>query len=360
MRSLIQHLLAAVIAIASAATAFAQTGSLFEIRELAAQSRYEEAYQRLESYLETRPADEQARLLKGVLLTRLERVDDAINVFRHLAEDNPNLAEPHNNLAVLLAAQGRFEEARQSLLQAIALRPDYAIARENLGDIYARLADIEYRRAHQIDRDNARAREKAETMATLFEPIEAVETAARPSPENAGAPESETPDPPSAAATASTASAPSPGCLVVTGMENAAAVDTLASWLGSRGARVIETGTREVEQITSYQIYVPPLPDRDQAKAQVANMKQSGVTDLYVIGSGSLKNGISLGIYVTESASGRRMAGLRDMGYEVRRRPRFETVLTRFVEADITAAALGEVDIRRNFPDYTAESSSCR
>lgn len=358
----IKHLLMVVIAMASVGSVLAQTASLSEIRELATQSRYEEAYQQLGSYLEARPADEQARLLEGVLLTRLDRIDDAINVFTRLAEDNPNLAEPHNNLAVLFAAQGRFDEARRSLLSAIALQPDYDIARENLGDVYARLADIEYRRAHRINRDNLRAKEKAETIATLFESIEARAATAPPAVETTDAEKPATQRQPRAAPATgmTTSSATSRKCIVISGLADTAGADIVAAWLEDRGATVTDRGSREAEQITSYQIYIPPLGDRGAAKTLAAKMKQSGITDLYVISSGSLTNGISLGIYVTASASGRRMAELREMGYDVRRRPRFESVISGFVEADVTDANIDEADVGRKFPDYILESSPCR
>ena len=356
MRTLITSLLVTALAIGFVHSASAQTTSLSDIRNLASQSRYEDAYRQLQAYLERQPADEQARLLEGVLLTRLNRVDDAIDAFRRLTEDNPNLAEPHNNLAVLYAAKGRFEAARESLLQAIALNPDYRIARENLGDVYARLADIEYRHALRLDQTNARIHNKAETVATLFEPIAANEATGTTSIPAETPPVPEVPAP-SAIVSAEPAKR---SCVMVDGIEDRDAVDTVVSWLEGHGARNIETGNREAQEITSYQIYVPPLPGRGEAKATAARMKESGIDDLYVIGSGELKNGISLGIYVTESASGRHMAKIRDMGYDARRRPRFDTRAVFHVEADLSAATIDAADISRKFSDLSTEAIPCR
>jgi len=57
------------------------------------------------------------------------------------------LPEPYNNLAVLLAAQGRIDRARDLLETALRHDPSYAVAHENLGDVFLRLAQREYERA---------------------------------------------------------------------------------------------------------------------------------------------------------------------------------------------------------------------
>lgn len=340
------------------APAYGQTSSLSDIRELAAQARYADAYRQLEIYLEARPADEQARLLRGVLLTRLNRVDEAIEAFRRLAEDNPNLAEPHNNLAVLFAAQGRFEEARRALLDAVELQPEYDIARENLGDIYARLADIEYRRAHRANRGNVRAREKAETIGRLFESIRASEAVATPLPEPASEPMTA-----SSVATATTVETDEPAqrCLTLSSVVRAweAVGDEITDWLESRGAKIISTGLNEEGVPAGFQIHVPPMPDRGQAVALMEKMKQSGVTHLYMIESGALTGGISLGVYKTESASGRRMAKLREMGFEVERRELFETSTTFEIEVDVSQSNLNPAEVKETFSDFDAEPTPC-
>ncbi|HEY5700796.1 MAG TPA: tetratricopeptide repeat protein [Gammaproteobacteria bacterium] len=335
-----------------------QSSSLSEIRDLTAQGRYQDAYRQLETYIETRPADEQARLLRGVLLTRLNRVDEAIDAFQQLARDNPNLAEPHNNLAVLFAAQGRFEEARRALLDAIALQSDYDIARENLGDIYARLANIEYRRAHEVNRNNIRAREKAETIGKLFESIRASEAVATPLPEPATEP---VPEPSAASAPTVATGDPAERCLIISSVIRAWEVEgkEITAWLERRGARIIKTGLNEEGVAAGFQIHVPPLPDREQANALVEKMKQSGVTHLYLIESGALAGGISLGVYKTESASARRMAKLRELGFEVERRELLETSTTFEIEVDVRRSNLEPAEVNQTFADFDAEPTPC-
>lgn len=64
-----------------------------------------------------------------------------------MTEDFPELPEPYNNLAVLHAASGQIDRARELLETALRHDPSYFTAHENLGDIYVRLALRAYERA---------------------------------------------------------------------------------------------------------------------------------------------------------------------------------------------------------------------
>jgi tetratricopeptide (TPR) repeat protein len=132
--------------------AYAQ--GLNEARKLLEAKRYDEAIARLAALSKERPREAQARFLKAVAESDTGRTQDAVATLRALLADFPELPEPRNNLAVLYAAQGNYPLARQELELAIAAAPDYAIAHENLGDVYARLAAAEYERAVALDKTN--------------------------------------------------------------------------------------------------------------------------------------------------------------------------------------------------------------
>ena len=70
------------------------------------------------------------------------------------------MPEPHNNLAVAVCAQGRVDLARARARARGAAAPDYGIAHENLGDVYARLAAAQYERAATLDKNNKTAAAK--------------------------------------------------------------------------------------------------------------------------------------------------------------------------------------------------------
>ncbi len=108
------------------------------------------------------------RFLKGLILTRLNELDQARDLFVELTQQHPDLPEPYNNLAVIYASQGEFEKARESLLQAISTHPSYATAHENMGDIYAKMASKAYNQALELDSDNTSAKAKLSLVNDLF------------------------------------------------------------------------------------------------------------------------------------------------------------------------------------------------
>lgn len=100
--------------------------------------------------LKTRPADAQLHFVRGLALVALQRSDEAESTFRRLTQDYPELPEPHNNLAYVLAARGDLDGARIALDDAVRALPDYALAHENLGDILVRLAARHYADAARL------------------------------------------------------------------------------------------------------------------------------------------------------------------------------------------------------------------
>ena len=98
------------------------------------------AWQRLDQALAVPPGDTRLRFLKGVMLSETGRAAEASTLFERLTQEFPDLPEPYNNLAVLLAAAGNLDGARAQLEAALRLDPSYRTAHENLGDVFLRLA----------------------------------------------------------------------------------------------------------------------------------------------------------------------------------------------------------------------------
>lgn len=132
------------------------------------QGNHSSALAKIETVVAGNPRDARARFLKGLILTEQNRPADAIKVFSALTEDFPELPEPYNNLAVLYASQGQFDKSRKSLEMAIRTHPSYAIAHENLGDVYAKMASEAYDKALQLDGSNAAAQTKLALIKDLF------------------------------------------------------------------------------------------------------------------------------------------------------------------------------------------------
>lgn len=182
-----------------------------EAQAMINQGRLDAALQRLDVQLKKAPQDAEARFLRGLVLTRLKRTEEAIKAFADITRDYPQLPEPYNNLAVLYAQQGDYEKARDALEAALATHPSYATAHENLGDIYAALAGAAYNRALALDEGNQTVRNKLSFVNSLSpkdgRPVPPPAVASTPS---SSAPAAVMPSPvaPTPAATPATALAP--------------------------------------------------------------------------------------------------------------------------------------------------------
>jgi tetratricopeptide (TPR) repeat protein len=148
----------------------AYAAKLREAQGLVAQKRYADAIAILDALTAAHPHEPQARFIKGVALMDEARNDEAIAQYRGLVAEFPELPEPHNNLAVLYARKGEYTLARDELERAIEAAPDYAIARQNLGDVYVRLAEIEYQRAVDLDKTNRGAAGRLELVKKIETP----------------------------------------------------------------------------------------------------------------------------------------------------------------------------------------------
>jgi len=160
--------LVAALLLASQMHASFAANSYEDASKLFKQGSYAEALEKIETVIAANPRDARARFLKGLILTEQSKPADAIKVFSALTEDYPELPEPYNNLAVLYASQGQYDKARKSLEMAIRTHPSYAIAHENLGDVYAKMASEAYDKALQLDRSNAAAQTKLAMIKDLF------------------------------------------------------------------------------------------------------------------------------------------------------------------------------------------------
>jgi Flp pilus assembly protein TadD len=143
-----------------------------DINQLYRKGDLSAALSRADQFLAKNPKDAQVRFLKGLILTDQGKSAEAIQVFAGITEDYPELPEPYNNLAVLYAADGKYDAAKNALEMAIHTYPNYATAYENLGDLYAKMASQAYDKAVQIDSSN----KSAQTKLTLIKEMMAAQS----------------------------------------------------------------------------------------------------------------------------------------------------------------------------------------
>jgi len=157
MRHLI---LFAVTCALMAISAGARADLYSDVNRLIQSGQWDKAQQQVSQRLKTAPTDPQMRLLLSRIQDAQGQTQAAMDTLQALTQSFPELAEPHNNLAVLLARENRHADALASLQAAIQARPDYAIALENMGDVYAAMASNAYAKALQITPQQRRIQNK--------------------------------------------------------------------------------------------------------------------------------------------------------------------------------------------------------
>lgn len=208
----------------------AAAGDVDEMSKLMQRGALKEALSLADGVLASKPQDASMRFMKGVVLVGLERKQEAAAVFVALTRDFPKMAEPHNNLGVLQAGNGEYEKARQSLQRAVQLTPGYAVAHENLGDLYASLSALSYEKAAQFDAANARTKSKLTLARSL---TSAVMAGTAP----AGPVVLPTAVPATAAAAAPPAARPQAASVAAMTADEKSVLDVLTRWAGAWSAR---------------------------------------------------------------------------------------------------------------------------
>jgi len=132
--------LTAAAALAFAAWVSAQTPEAESVRLKLMQGNLPGALSTVQTALVGKPNDAQLRFLLGVVWMDMGRDAQALELFRQLNQQYPELPEPLNNLGLLQARGGQLESALQSFQAALLADPVHRAARSNLGQVHLMLA----------------------------------------------------------------------------------------------------------------------------------------------------------------------------------------------------------------------------
>jgi tetratricopeptide (TPR) repeat protein len=127
-----------------------------DVERLVKARQFQEAVNLINQQLKANPRNVQIRFVKARLQIEMRKFDDAKKTLVEITQQFPELPEPYNNLAAIAANQGNWIEARDYLELALKLRPTYAIAAANLGEIYIRLGAQAYENAAKGAQTNQR------------------------------------------------------------------------------------------------------------------------------------------------------------------------------------------------------------
>ena len=177
-RIFVTALLLCSVLLSRAAAATAE--ELADVTRLHRAGQTAAAIERADRVLAANPKDAQMRFLKSVLLADSGRSSEAEVLLQQIAQDYPELAEPHNNLAAIYAASGDYGKSRAELEEAIRLNPAYAPAYENLGDVQALLAAQSYARALRLEPASTTLPRKLAVVRELTMPLSTARNAPLP------------------------------------------------------------------------------------------------------------------------------------------------------------------------------------
>ena len=335
------------LALILASAAEAAGDDLERALSLAVEERYAEARELLDPFLEGNPGHPRARLLHGMLNARTGKVSEAIDIFRALLEDHPDMFEPYNNLAVLYAVQGRLDESRETLLAALEHQPA-AVVYANLGDVYSDLARRAYLRARSFEGGGESSPEGPAVVSATATGMEREGQGQDfASGDSDGVPSEE-----------SRSGQVRPGvCARTRGFEDLEAVSGAVAWLRARGTEIVALRLEEDRSIKSYRVFLPSLESHEKAAEIVREIQGRGVSDVAIIGDGALKNGVSFGVYRDEENMRRRIAALEALGYPAQSAPDIEIVDDYVIE--VHAPTAFDADWNSSFPDYSIRTVDC-
>ena len=150
MRRLPLLVFALLLGIARAARA----DDLDDARKLLRAGDRAAALAKIDKALAAKPTDQDARFLKGVALAEDGRTNEAIEVYRGSRRTPRNCPRRTTTWPCSTRRAATSNAPAQSLDMAIRTNPQYAVAQENLGDVYIQLAARAYERAAQLDSAN--------------------------------------------------------------------------------------------------------------------------------------------------------------------------------------------------------------
>ena len=140
-----------------------------DVEKLVKARKFEDAIDLINSHLKKTPRNVQLRFVKARLQIEMRQFTQAKKTLIDITQQFPELPEPYNNLAAIAANQGNWIEARDYLELALKLRPSYAVASANLGEIYIRLGAQAYEGAALSAQLNQRQySNRAQTLMNLI------------------------------------------------------------------------------------------------------------------------------------------------------------------------------------------------
>lgn len=113
-----------------------------------------------------------------------------------------------------------------------------------------------------------------------------------------------------------------------------------------------------------YWVYLAPSKSYQAAKRKVAELQKKGLKDLFIMGKGSQKNAISLGLFKSKEAADDRFTQVKRLGlkptFETQYRVSEQSWLDMSVAGDQTATVAALTEMVEDFPEASLTQRKCR
>ena len=140
------------------------------------------------------------------------------------------------------------------------------------------------------------------------------------------------------------AAAPALYCETVGPLAEREAAEALRAMLEEHGAAAsLRTASREVP--STYWVYLPPRSSREAAQDLARSLIELGIEDLYVMGEGDFRHGLSLGLFSEHERARRRVGELEALGYSPQIEARFRTQTVYWLDLAMPAERVDALEV---------------
>jgi len=89
------------------------------------------------------------------------------------------------------------------------------------------------------------------------------------------------------------------------------------------------------------------------------NLEEDGFVDIMLIRKGTLENGVAAGVYRYLDNAERRVARLRELGYDAAFKPNYAERIERWIDVSTKDSPGVAARFKESFPDYRLSAKPC-
>lgn len=138
------------------------------VEKFMAKRDWRRAQEFIDKGLAINPLSVQLRFQRCVLLEARGDKEGARKELEGFIGRYPEIPEPYNNLAAIYSSMGNLDRAEELLKRSLALRPNFALAHTNLGNLYLARARNSFLNAQQYGARTPAVQAKIESLDRLL------------------------------------------------------------------------------------------------------------------------------------------------------------------------------------------------